>query len=871
MPSTTIDFGIDLGTTNSAIAALRGQATQIIKNNRSQDITPSAVSIVKNARTGEMSTYVGDPAKNNYIQGRGAVLEFKRDMGSDRVYPFAKAGVKRTPVELSAEILKALRGDVQRVTGEAIDAAVITVPAVFPQPANDATKRAAGLAGFKQALTIQEPVAAAIAYGYQKKITENQYWLVFDFGGGTFDAALIRANRGVFTTQNHRGDNFLGGADIDWAILERLVIPQLTGDYTLPGFKRGAVKWEHPLRLLKYAVEQAKITLSGQENTDLQGPVFEDTDGAEVDYSTLSLSRADVARAASPLIDRAVALCKELLAESKLKPGDLAKVILVGGPTQASYFRDTLREYFGGIIDFSHNPMTVVAEGAAIFASQKLKDTAATTAAGTAAAAGRRKTSAPSGVFTIDWLNYNPAGSSAKPMVSGKLSSPGVKDFSGYRIEFANKTTGERSGGTACGADGTFIATLHAKDGERNFFDIELKDAQGLRKETSPSEIHYTVSAPMAKPTVINSLGIALADNTVEIAFKKGETLPQKKRHLRQSAGGVFRTTTPIKAGDKDTCLRVTVVEGEEKRADLNRDIGGIAIDGTMVHGDLDIGTGVEIYLKMDEDRSLFLSVVIPDVDVRIMDKPLSLEMVEMDPEKLRKKYLKWLQRPEKAISTLKNCETGAGDPELAALIDEVSNWRASEKHREIENKLDAAAGKGEGWTVAVAQADQLLREFMGKVYELEDHAELPEAIKTTESLTDMAEKGLMAVGARLPNEMRVKFQQELEQARDMLDSVRKKTRQSYAKARDAGVLDDLVKIKKNIGGIVFIVMAPPIFKDLGGRESQATNRSAYRALMQAGMAAIMSENLLKLAEINRQLMELLPGGYDISRDGHVQ
>ncbi|MDR2676067.1 MAG: Hsp70 family protein, partial [Opitutaceae bacterium] len=601
MPSTTIDFGIDLGTTNSAIAVLRGQAMQVIKNNFSQDITPSAVSITKNAKSGELTTFVGDRAKNNYHQGRDAVLEFKRDMGADKVYSFAKTGVKRTPVELSAEILKALRGDAQRVTGEEIDAVVITVPAVFPQPANDATKRAAELAGFKQALTIQEPVAAAMVYGYQKKITENQYWLVFDFGGGTFDAALIRANRGVFTTQNHRGDNFLGGADIDWAILEQLVIPQLTADYTLPGFKRGAVKWEHPFRLLKYVVEQAKITLSGQEKVDLQGPVFEDADGAEVDYSTITLTRADIARAARPLIDRAVTLCKELLAESKLKPGDLAKVILVGGPTQAPYFRDALKAYFGDIIDFSRNPMTVVAEGAAIFASQKLKS---------AAAAG--KNPAASGVFKIEWLNYNPIGTSAKPMVSGKLSSPGVRDFGGCRIDFLNKATGERSGETACGADGAFLATLHAKDGERNFFEIELKDAQGLRKKTDPAEIHYTISAPIAKPTVINSLGIALADNTVEIAFKKGETLPQKKRHLRQAEGGVFRTTSPIKAGEKDTRLRVTVVEGEQKRADLNRDIGGIVIDGTMVQGDLDIGTGVEIYLKMDEDRSLFLSVVIP-------------------------------------------------------------------------------------------------------------------------------------------------------------------------------------------------------------------------------------------------------------------
>jgi molecular chaperone DnaK len=855
MPSTTIDFGIDLGTTNSGVAVLRGQTIQVIKNNRSQDITPSAVSITKNAKTGELTTYVGDPAKNNYQQGRGAVLEFKRDMGTDKSYSFAKAGVQRTPVELSAEILKALRGDIQRVTGEEVDAVVITVPAVFPQPANDATKRAARLAGFKQALTIQEPVAAAMVYGYQKKITETQYWLVFDFGGGTFDAALLRANRGVFTTQNHKGDNFLGGADIDWAILEQLVIPQLTADYTLPGFKRGATKWEHPLRLLKYAVEQAKVTLSSQDKVDLQGPVFEDADGAEVDYSTISISRDDIAKAARPLIDRAVTLCKELLTESKLKPGNLAKVILVGGPTQAPYFRDILRQYFGDIIDFSHNPMTVVAEGAAIFASQKLRTAGAGGSAAPAPAA--------SGVFKIDWLNYNPIGTSVKPLVSGKLSSPGVSKLDGYRIDFLNKATGERSGETACGADGAFIATLHAKDGERNFFEIELKDAQGMRKETDPKEIHYTISAPIAKPTVINSLGIVLADNTVEIAFKKGDTLPQKKKHLRQNAGGVFRTTGVIKAGDKDTGLRVIVVEGEKKRADLNRTIGEIVIDGTMVQGDLNINTEVEIYLKMDEDRSLFLSVVIPGVDVRIMDKPLSLEMVEFNPRELRKKYNDQLERAKKLVDTAKNGGTDADNAALAGLLGEVSNWRSSKAHREIESKLDAATGKGEGWTVAAAQADQLIREFMGKVYELEDMLELPVEIKKVEGMLKEAETWQLRTGSSQPNHMRIKQQNDIENAQDSLKSIKGKVLQGGG----TGIKDEILGALETLGPIVFkilfIAAAPVFYKNLCEEEPKVSpqNKPAYRAAMQAGKAAIASGDYEELVNANARMMALLPKG----------
>jgi len=844
MSSTTIDFGIDLGTTNSAVASLRGKEPQIIKNNNAQDITPSAVAIRKNARNGDITTYVGVQAKNAYIQNHEVALEFKRDMDKkDRVYPFKKAGVERTPVELSAEILKTLRGDVQRVTGEEIDAVVITVPAVFPQPANEATKRAAELAGFRQVLTIQEPVAAATVYGYQKKITETQYWLVFDFGGGTFDAALLKASKGVFSTQNHRGDNFLGGADIDWAILEQMVIPQLTSDYTLPGFKRGAAKWEYPMRLLKHAIEQAKITLSGQETADLQGPVFVDADGAEVDYTTISLSRADVAKAARPLIDKAVSLCKELLAESKIKPADLAKVILVGGPTQAPYFREILKKYFGDILDYSHDPMTVVAKGAAIFASQKLRETGG----------GGDPEPAAAGALKIEWLNYNPIGTSENPMVAGKVSSPGVQDFSGYRINFVNRDTGEGSGATGCGADGAFIATLHAREGERNFFAIELQDPQGLRKKTDPTEIHYTVSAPIARPTVINSLGVALADNTVEIAFRKGDALPQKKKHLRQSAGGVFHTTSPIAAGDKNTSMRITVVEGEQKRADLNRAIGEIVIDGAMVQGDVAVGTAVEIYVRMDEDRSLFLTILIPDVDLRIMDKRLSLETVEIDPGELCKKYNSHLERAKDVVRILKSdSATDASDP----LLNEVDGWESSKEHKEIEGRLDAAEGRGEGWTVAAAQAEQLIREFMGKVFELEERAEL---LRLNEMI-DVAEKHLMAIGQMLPQHMRVRFQEMIEQGRDLLNAIRKQAAKDLAQTKEA-IRDGIEKVKQLIVPVLQFVMAIPHFKYLCDKESEVAdvNKAAYRKAMENGMAAINAGGLEALARVNAQMMSLLP------------
>jgi len=142
-------------------------------------------------------------------------IEFKRQMGSDHAYAFKSSGQRRKPEELSAEILKSLRGDVEQRTGEIIEAAVITVPAAFELHQCDATRKAAELAGFKQSPLVQEPVAAALAYGFDLD-SKKAYWLVFDFGGGTFDAAVMRSEEGTIHVVDHGGDNFLGGSNIDF-------------------------------------------------------------------------------------------------------------------------------------------------------------------------------------------------------------------------------------------------------------------------------------------------------------------------------------------------------------------------------------------------------------------------------------------------------------------------------------------------------------------------------------------------------------------------------------------------------------------------------------------------------------------------------
>ena len=261
MERATIDFGIDLGTTNSKIAMFNGSGATVIKNDIEMEFTPSAVWINRKG-----NIYVGQIAKKRLeFDNENTFSEFKRRMGTSEVYHFKDSGRQMLPEELSAEVLKDLRNNAEKRISEKVLAAVITVPAAFELPQCDATNKAAKLAGLTFSPLIQEPVAAALAYGFQSK-SDRVFWMVYDLGGGTFDVAIIQVRDNQIYVVNHSGDNFLGGKDIDWEIVDRLLIPSLTGEYTLSEFNRVNKKWIAAFAKLKQEAEQAKITISNNDS-----------------------------------------------------------------------------------------------------------------------------------------------------------------------------------------------------------------------------------------------------------------------------------------------------------------------------------------------------------------------------------------------------------------------------------------------------------------------------------------------------------------------------------------------------------------------------------------------------------------------------
>jgi len=585
----TIDYGIDLGTTNSSIALVTGTGTEVIKNGLDADITPSAVYI-----NGRGNLWVGQNAKSKEADERSeddVFLEFKRRMGTAHKYTFRSSGRSMMPEDLSAEVLKALRGDVFLRKGEEISSAVITVPAAFELHQCEATKRAGLLAGFNHVALLQEPTAAALAYGYQK-LDAKAYWLVFDFGGGTFDAALIRSDEGSMVVANHGGDNFLGGSDIDWAIVERILVPRVAKEFGVADFRRGAAAYKYDMLRLKGAAEAAKIELSLKSSTILEATLRK-VAGETVTFET-EITREEIARVAEPIVAKAIAIASRVLQEKRVAPSAVSKLIFVGGTCIAPYIRDIVQERLRITADIGVDPMTVVARGAAIFAgTQRLL---------------RLERKASRSICVPVELIYKPVGVDTDPLVGGRFGLAAGVQATSYTVELINQQTKWRSGRSPLKDNGAFQLAVRAQAGAQNVFQIELRDSTGTLCPIEPDRFNYTVGMVVEEQPIINHLGVAMSDNTMSLHFTKGQGLPAK-------CTKTYRTATGLKRGESNQLLRIPIVEGNRELADRNILIGTLEITANSISRDLPIGSEIEVTLSMDTSRILTVLAYVPMLD----------------------------------------------------------------------------------------------------------------------------------------------------------------------------------------------------------------------------------------------------------------
>lgn len=615
-----IDYGIDLGTTNSAIARMENGEPVIKKTRQPQnDTLPSCVYFAQD-RKGQKSVRVGLRAKNSlasdYIEAlkKGSqsetygYLEFKREMARDTIFKnshMMKYGY--TPIELSSEILKELKSI---INDEELHSVVITVPAKFTVNQNDATKKAAEIAGFRQCELLQEPIAACYAYGVSSS-QKNGFWLVFDFGGGTFDAALVRVEDGIMSIIDTEGNNWLGGKNLDEAVINEILIPRLKENYALDSFFTEEWKAKTLREALKAVAEELRINLSFDEHADFSAydrdmDLGEDDNGDTIEPD-FSVTRQELSDVISPIYQEAVDICKKLLKRNNLEGKDLASLILVGGPTLSPIVREMLRKQVTENIDTNVDPMTVVARGAALYASTiDINDVTGPI------------TTQSNELVKLD-IGYEAATVEERQWISVSLNSSNIIEE--VQIEFERSDKAFISEKIVVNKQGNVIE-LHFQKGKPNVFTINCYGKHG-KIECFPSDITIIQGSAMSSATLPYDIAIGVWNHEKEKAVI--EPIKGLERNKPLPATGVDNrrhTLKDLRPGNPDDVLVIPIYQADEggrgKSVLFYDQVCEVAINGEEVEQFIPAGSDVHITLKADKSQMMSMEVYFPAFDFTI-------------------------------------------------------------------------------------------------------------------------------------------------------------------------------------------------------------------------------------------------------------
>ena len=696
MRKTKIEYGIDLGTTNSSIATLKNGKIKIIKNSMNySEVTPSCVYFYKN------KTDVGQIAKNKLnrenlnafrtrtlITEKNGFIEFKRTMGTDKEYfcPIRKRAYSSE--ELSAEILKRLKS---YVTDEEVNTAVITVPMRFSFLQIDATQRAAELAGFEHCELLEEPVAAATAFGMESKDI-NGYFLVFDFGGGTFDVALMQIEDRIMKVIDTAGDNYLGGKDVDNAIVNDILIPHLQKEYEIDDVINNNKHLKLLKEVLKPLAEEAKKALSKKEDYLLDsGEPIEGDEIGKIGLLEINITRKDFEKVTKHIFQRSIDITKKLLKENKLKGTDLETILLVGGTTYIPILRRMIKEQITDKIDTSIDPMTAVSQGAALYA------------------------------FTKDVPEYIQDRTRDKTKIQLLLEYPettvetdvklGIKieraKMEGkipdvFYIEVIRSDRGWSSG--IFEIIDSEIIDIYLNKNETNNFIISLFDEKNIPYPCEPNS--FNILQGFKPPEAILSSDICIGIYDEENKYEKLESVKglYKNTPIKDYVKGktkILHTNQDIRPGKKGDEIKIPIYEGEPStRAIYNEPMAEVIITGEDINEFLPKDSEVEISLKIDSSRrKAELTAYFPDVDETVKIPEIELKHITPKPEKLKrmineakaelsyfeKEGIQFDKKLEKNISQMnKKLENDEDDSEFIVLKRMREVWMEIDK---INNK----------------------------------------------------------------------------------------------------------------------------------------------------------------------------------------
>lgn len=618
-----IDYGIDLGTTNSAIFRMDRGESKVIKIEVTDNIMPSCVwfnkkgSIVVGSNAySSMKSDKRRATKKMEEEVSNAFVDFKRDMGTNKRRYSSNMKRDYSPEELSAEVLKTLKSF---VTDATVKSVVITVPAKFTANQVAATKRAAVLAGLEHCEILQEPIAASMAYGMTSG-QKNGYWMVFDFGGGTFDAALLKVEEGIMQIFDTEGDNFLGGKDLDEAIVDEIIIPYLKEHYAIDGILANQGKKEILREAMKTYAEDVKNQLSFKLNEDIisnLGDLGEDEEGVEIELD-LTVTQEMAFTVMRPLFQKAVDVCKELLKRNNMIGSQLGKLILVGGPTHSPLIRQMLKEQITPNVDTSIDPMTAVACGAALYASTIDSEVEVEAEVGTILLkVGYEATS----VEMCEW-------------VSIKLDRKDFKDKLPDKVfvELVRSDTGWASGKVEINEVGNVIE-VNLSENKPNSFEIVTYDDEGTRLLCFPNEITIIQGSKVGSAPLPYNIGVEIWNDEMEKAVFTA--IPGLEKNKTFPAIGVkngLKTTKQLRPGMSEDVLRIPVYQAdydaENKPAILFEYIEDITITGEEIESLIPQGSEVDITIRANNVDDMRMEIYFSSVDVTI-SKELEIKKVQ--------------------------------------------------------------------------------------------------------------------------------------------------------------------------------------------------------------------------------------------------
>ena len=817
-----IKIGIDLGTTNSEVAVNINGKAEIVKNSQQDEYTPSVFGIDKaNNKVVGRKAYdklFKSSSEDEFINNKA---EVKRLMGTSEKVHFERIDTDMSPEEVSAEILKSLKEDVNRKYPEVVtDYAVVTVPAYFSSLQAEATKRAGELAGFKYVVLLQEPIAAAIAYGFDN--TSNQNWLVYDLGGGTFDVALISSKDGVLTVLAHNGNNFLGGKDFDWLIVDEVLKPAILEKYKLKDFDRSndSISVKSAFARLKALAETAKVELSQFDKTTIEiEDIGKDLAGGKEIYVSVDVTRADFEKLITSKVAETVQLTKKTIKESGVQASAVSRIVLVGGPTQIPLIQQALEVEFKLTIDNSVDPLTIVARGACLFGlSQRVPQDILSAI----------HTKVSGEVHTT--LNYEAMTSEDEQTVTGVIEELKAVDEE-YFIQIQSET-GTYTSSKIKLKKGTFFDTISIDKGTQNVYWLYLFDDKGNSLPIYPESFTVTHGLTVSGSPIPHTIGIIYAERGISSDFQPTEVCDpyfEKNSIPPLSETRTYRTLNKVEKG-KDNQLPIKVYEGEADVPSRNSILTTVQIVGKELPYDLPADTEVDITITVDESRTVRVDAYLPSIELT-----------------LNARVDKYAQTVD-----LQNLEAGLSAQKVR--LSKVKGNLQDEQYNELENNISTLSSNiknADMDTDDKNKAEHDLRELETKLDKLEHEKELPQLKSDLEECYQNAEQFLSNLDENTEKERIVA----------QLSVLRKEGDQAIAR----GDKDMLSRIVQQVRDVTLRAMVQdPGFwvwqlNEIKSNKTKLSNKTDGEYYINKADTAVEQNDFDELKRCVRNLLDMLP------------